>query len=294
MEFVPVKHILSSYTNNNSWFGINYNMNIYRGCCHGCIYCDSRSEVYNIKDFDKVRAKENAVDILSRELKSKRKKGVIGTGSMSDPYNPFEAKYEFTREALKLIDRYNFGIAIATKSNLITRDADILQQIKSHSPVIAKITITTADDRLCRKLEPNAPLASQRFEAISQLSSKGIFTGILLMPVLPFIEDNDENILKIINLAKVNGAKFIYAAFGVTLRQNQRDYFLSKLNEKFPGLSKKYIEEYGYSYVCKSSRAEKLIRLFKKECNKANILYRMEDIIEGYKKESEVKQLSMF
>lgn len=294
MEFVPAKHILSPYMSNNSWFGTNYNMNIYRGCCHGCIYCDSRSEVYNIQDFDKVRAKENAINMLSREIKSKRKKGVIGTGSMSDPYNPLEARHELTREALKVIEKHDFGIAIATKSNLITRDVDILQEINSHSPVIAKITVTTADDALSKKLEPNVALSSQRLEAINKLSSKGIFTGILLMPVLPFIEDNDENILKIISLAKENGAKFIYAAFGVTLRQNQRDYYLNKLNEKFPGLAKRYIEEYGYSYECRSKRAKELIKLFIEECNKANILFRMEDIIAGYKRENEVKQLSLF
>ena len=258
MEFIPAKQILSPYGSNNNWFGTNYTMNIYRGCCHGCIYCDSRSEIYNIQSFDKVRAKENAIAILNKELKGKKKKGVIGTGAMSDPYNPFEGKYEFTREALKLMDRYNFGVAIATKSDLIARDVDILQDIKSHSPVIAKITVTTADDELCKKIEPNVSVSSKRFEAINKLSSKGIFAGVLLMPVLPFIEDSDDNILKIIRLAKENGAKFIYAAFGVTLRQNQRDYFLSKLNEDFPGLAQKYIKEYGFSYECRSGRAKEL------------------------------------
>lgn len=294
MELIPAKQMLSPYGNNNNWFGTNYTMNIYRGCCHGCIYCDSRSEIYNIQSFDKVRAKENAISMLNKELKGKKKKGIIGTGAMSDPYNPFEAEYEFTREALKLMDKYNFGVAIATKSDLIARDLDILQDIKSHSPVIAKITVTTADDELCKKIEPNVSVSSKRFEAINKLSSKGIFAGVLLMPVLPFIEDSDDNILKIIKLAKENGAKFIYTAFGVTLRQNQRDYFLSKLNEHFPGLAQKYIKEYGFSYECQSRRTTELWKLFKSECNKANILYRMEDIIVGYKKENEVKQISLF
>lgn len=293
MEFIPAKQLLSTYRNSN-WFGTNYTMNIYRGCCHGCIYCDSRSEIYNIQNFDRVRAKENAIDILSKELKNKKKKGIIGTGAMSDTYNPFEAKYEFTREALKLMNRYNFGVAIATKSNLITRDLDILRDIKSHSPVICKITVTTSDDELCKKIEPNVATSSKRFEVISKLSSNGIFSGILLMPVLPFIEDSDENILKIIRLAKENGAKFIYPAFGVTLRQNQRHYFLSKLKEQFNSLDQKYIKEYGFSYECQSKRAGELLQIFKSECNKANILYRMEDIISGYKNETDIKQMSLF
>lgn len=294
MEFIYAKHILSTWANNNNWFGTNYNMNIYKGCCHGCIYCDSRSECYQIKDFDIVRAKANAIEILNSELKSKRKKGVVGTGAMSDPYNPLEAKYKLTRSVLELINRYNFGVGIATKSDLITRDIDILKEIKSHSPVLIKITVTTADDNLCKKIEPNVAVASKRFEAINKLSSQGIFTGILLMPVLPFIEDSDENVLKIIRLAKENGARFIYPAFGVTLRQNQRDHFYRKLDEHFHGTTERYIKEYGFSYECRSKRATKLWKLFKEECDKAKILYKMEDIIAGYKKDYEVKQISFF
>ncbi|WP_097027032.1 SPL family radical SAM protein [Clostridium peptidivorans] len=294
MEFISAKQILSTWANNNNWFGTNYNMNIYKGCCHGCIYCDSRSECYQIKDFDIVRAKANAIEILNSELKSKRKRGVVGTGAMSDPYNSLEAEYKLTRSALELINRYNFGIGIATKSDLITRDIDILNEIKSHSPVLIKITITTANDSLCKKIEPNVSVASKRFEAINKLSSQGIFTGILLMPVLPFIEDSDENILKIIRLAKENGAKFIYPAFGVTLRQNQREYFFRKLDEHFYGITERYIKEYGFAYECRSKRATKLWELFKAECDKAKILYKMEDIIAGYKKNYEVKQISFF
>lgn len=294
MDFIPTKQILSPWKKNDSWFGVNYNMNIYKGCCHGCIYCDSRSECYQIKDFDTVRAKANAIGILNKELKSKRKKGVVGTGSMSDPYNPFEDQYKLTRSALELINKYNFGASIATKSSLITRDIDILEKIKKHSPVLAKITITTADDNLCRILEPKVDVASRRFEAINKLSSKGIFAGILLMPVLPFVEDSNENILEIIRLAKENGAKFIYPAFGVTLRQNQRDYFFSKLDQHFCSITEKYIKEYGFSYECSSKRARELWQLFKSECHKARILYNMKDIIDNYKGEYEVKQLSLF
>lgn len=294
MEFISAKQILSPWSNNNNWFGTNYNMNIYKGCCHGCIYCDARSECYQIKDFDIVRAKTNAIEILNSELKRKRKKGIVGTGAMSDPYNPFEGEYKLTRSALELINRYNFGIAIATKSDLITRDIDILNEIKSNSPVLIKITITTANDSLCTKVEPNVAVASKRFEAINKLSSQGIFTGILLMPVLPFIEDSDGNILKIIRLAKESGARFIYPAFGVTLRQNQRDHFFRKLDKHFHGMTEKYIKEYGFSYECRSKRANKLWKLFKEECDKAKILYKMEDIIDGYKRDYEVKQISFF
>jgi DNA repair photolyase len=294
MEFIPAKQILSPFANNDNWFGTNYNMNIYKGCNHGCIYCDSRSECYQIKDFDTVRIKADAIGKLNCELKSKRKKGVVATGAMSDPYNPFEEKYKLTRSSLELINKYNFGASIATKSDLITRDIDILQDIKSHSPTIIKITVTAADDNLCKKLEPNVATASKRFEAINKLSSKGIFTGILLMPVLPFIEDNDENIFEIIRLAKESGAKFIYPAFGVTLRQNQREHFFKKLDESFEGIAEKYINEYGYSYECRSKRSNELWQLFKAECDKANILYKMKDIIEGYKSPYELEQLSLF
>lgn len=294
MEYIESKTILSSYKINNNWFGYNYNMNIYKGCCHGCIYCDSRSECYNIEDFDKVRAKKNAIGILNSELKSKRKKGVVATGAMSDPYNPFEKEYEFTRKALKLINKYNFGVSIATKSNLIIRDIDILKKIKTHSPALAKMTVTTADDKLSKILEPNVCESSKRFEAINKLSSNGIYTGILLMPILPFIEDTEYNIVSIISLAKENGAKFIYPAFGVTLRQNQRDYFFTKVDRYFKDMSNNYIKEYGNSYRCGSKNARKLWNVFKKECDKSNILYKMEDIIKDYKKEYEITQLTLF
>jgi len=192
MEYIKAKKLISQYAYDNSWFDINYNMNIYKGCCHGCIYCDSRSECYQIEDFDRVRAKENAIESIGKELKGKRRKGVIGTGAMSDPYNPLEKKFQLTRGALEEVNKYNFGISIATKSPLITRDIDILKKISSHSPVLIKMTITTFDDDLCKRIEPNVPCSSERFKAIKQLSDNGIYTGILLMPILPFINDTEE------------------------------------------------------------------------------------------------------
>lgn len=294
MEYIPAKTIVSGYGENLNWFGSNYNMNIYKGCCHGCIYCDSRSDCYRVQDFDTVRAKEDAIAIIRRDLKSKRKKGVVATGSMSDPYNPFEKELELTKKALEQIDDCGFGVAIATKSSLIARDIEILKRIGSHSPVICKITITTCDDALAKKIETNVALPSERFEALRKLSQAGIFSGILLMPVLAFITDYEENISKIVAMAKANGASFIYPAFGMTLRENQRDYYYEKLDKTFPGLKQKYIQLYGDSYSCQSPKAKQLYKLFKSECEKFGILYKMKDIISAYKSGYEVSQLSFF
>ncbi len=294
MKFIPAKTILSGYSSDNSWFGNNYNMNIYKGCSHGCIYCDSRSKCYRIENFDQVRAKENALMLLRKELKSKRRTGVIGTGAMSDPYNPFEKKYCLTRGALELIDKYRFGVSIATKSDLITRDLEVLKAIKTHSPVLIKMTITTYDDELCKKIEPHVTLSSKRFVAIQEFSSQGIFSGILLMPVLPFLEDNEENIRGIIRLAYESGAKFIYPAFGVTLRENQKEWYYKNLDEKFPDLREKYIKQFGNAYECRSPKAKALWQLFQEECKRFGIVYKMEDIIKGYKQEFSDNQLSLF
>ena len=297
MYYIDAKQILSGYAENNRWFGLNYNMNLYKGCSHGCIYCDSRSECYGVKNFDSVRAKRNALDILNKELKSKRKKGVIGIGAMSDTYNPFERKLNLTRGALELINRYGFGISIATKSDLILRDIDILKKISNHSPVLIKITITTFNDSLCRKIEPNVVPSSSRFEAIRKLTSEGIFTGILLMPVLPFINDNEENIRSIVRKAKECGAKFIFAyGMGLTLRGNQREYYYEKLSKLFPNelLVKKYMNIYGEKYECSSLEHRKLWDIFKNECERCGILYKMNDIINAYRKNYEETQISLF
>lgn len=294
MEYITAKTIISGYDEKNEWFGCNYNMNIYKGCCHGCIYCDSRSECYRVENFDSVRAKENALLMIQRELKSKRRKGVVGTGSMSDPYNPFERELMLTGNALKLIDSNGFGAAIVTKSDLITRDIDVLQSIKSHSPVLCKITITTCDDSLCKKIEANVSLSSKRFAAVRKLSEAGIYTGVLLMPVLPFINDTKENILGIVRQAKESGARFVYPAFGVTLRANQRDYYYEKLDKLFPGMKDIYMKQFGDKYSCGSPHAKVLYAMFKNECEKLGLLYRMPEIIAGYKSGYEDRQLSLF
>ena len=293
MEFIIAKEILSKIQYDNShWFGTDYNMNLYRGCCHGCIYCDSRSNCYNIIDFDRVRIKKDCIPILEKQLKSKRHSGVIQIGAMSDTYNPFEKKYEVTREALKLIDKYGFGVAIATKSDLILRDIDILKNINTHSPVIVKFSITCGDDNLSKVIEPNVCVSSQRFEAIKKLKDAGIYTGVLMMPLLPFINDTKDNIDKIINQAYKSRANFIYPMFGVTLRANQRFYYYTKLRENFPNLVSKYQNLYGDKYVCNSPNYKSLQSYFEKKCSKLGITYKMEDIISEYKSKFESEQIS--
>lgn len=295
MEYIPAKTIVTK-TRDSQWFGIDYNMNIYKGCCHGCIYCDSRSDCYRIDQFDRVRAKQDALLIIRDDLRRKVKTGVVGTGAMSDPYNPFEKELQLTRHGLELIDAFGFGAAIATKSTLMLRDMDVLESIREHSPVLCKVTITTADDELARKVEPGVALSSQRFAMIEQLSSRGIFTGILLMPVLPFLEDQEDNVLAIVKRAHETGARFIYAAFGMTLRNNQKEWYFDCLEELFPGegLPERYMRTYGNSYECRSTRAKRLWEIFSRECEKYGILYQMKDIVHAYKKAYQVTQISLF
>lgn len=220
---------------------------------------------------------------MNQELKSKRKKGVIGIGAMSDTYNPFEKQYEITRKALELIAYYNFGVSIETKSNLITRDINIFNEINSKSDIILKFTITTANDELSRKIEPNVCVTSERLKAMKKLSDNGIFVGTLLTPIIPFITDSEENIRNVIKLSHDNGAKFVFSMGGVTLRENQREYFYEQLERTFPGLKEKYIKTYGNNYFCYPLN-NNLENVFKEECEKYGLLYKMEDIIKAYKK----------
>lgn len=293
IEQIPAKAILQKVSYDSSkWFGIDYNMNLYRGCCHGCIYCDSRSNCYRIDDFDRVRVKKDASAILRRELKGKRKKGVVGIGAMSDTYNPFEKELCVTRQALKLLADNGFGVAIPTKSTLITRDIDILQQMNQYSPVIAKITITCAEDDTAKLVEPYAATSSERFSALAQLSDAGIFAGVLMMPILPFINDNERNLRGIVRRAKDAGAGFVSPSFGLTLRENQRDFYYDKLKERWPGLDERYRRTYGEKYSCDSPKAKSLYYAFCDECVKQGMLYRMEDIISFYKQRREPHQMA--
>ena len=295
MEFVKAKTILSKVKYGADWYGIDYNVNLYRGCSHGCIYCDSRSNCYHIDNFDVPKGKENALAILENELSKKKEKGVVGIGSMSDTYNPFEKQYELTRGALKLLSKYNFGVSIDTKSDLILRDIDILKEINSKNNVIIKFTITTPNDELSKIIEPRVCASSKRFEAIKMLNDNGIFTGIMMNPVLPFITDNEENIKRLVRMAYESGARFIQTYMGMTLRENQRDYYFEQLDKHFKGLKDKYIKYYGERYNCAVPNYKRLYKVFTDECDKYGILYNMKDIIKAYKKEiKENKQITLF
>lgn len=295
MEFIQAKTILTKVKYGNKWYGIDYNMNLYRGCSHRCIYCDSRSNCYHIDNFDIIRGKENALYILEQELSKKKEKGVIGIGAMSDTYNPLENQYNQTREALKLISKYDFGVSIDTKSDLILRDIDLLKEINSKNNVIIKFTITTPNDELSKIIEPNVCVSSKRLQAIKTLADSGIFVGIMMNPVLPFITDKEEDIKKLVRLAYENGAKFIHTFMSMTLRENQRDYYFDKLDKHFIGLKEKYIKYYGNRYNCVVLNAKRLYKIFTDECNKYGILYNINDIIKAYKKEIKCnEQITLF
>lgn len=296
MDTTKAKTLLSKNKYPEGWFGCDYTMNLYRGCHHGCIYCDSRSECYHNDKFDCVVMKENAIELLRNELSRKKKKGVIGIGAMSDTYNRFEEKYELTRQALQMIQQYHFGVSIETKSDLVVRDIDVLQEIQKHHDVIVKITITTVDDQLSKIIEPGVCPSSQRFLALKEMSRAGLFTGVLLHPVLPFLTDSPQNIENIVKLAYENGAQFIHCYFGVTLRDRQRDYYYQQLDKSFPHLKEKYQRIYHNSYQCLSPHYQQLKYVFEQACQKYGLLYRMEDIIQAYRlhKNQNVEQLSLF
>ena len=292
---IAAKSLLTKVRNGSQWFGVDYNMNIYRGCSHGCIYCDSRSACYRNADFDRVKVKANALAIIRENLRSRRRTpGVIATGAMSDPYNPLERELKLTRGALELIAAAHFGVAVDTKGDLVARDADVLQEIGKNFPAIVKITITTADDGLRKIVEPGAPGTPERFAALRGLAGAGIFCGVLLMPLLPFVNDTPGNILQILHMARDAGAKFVYPAFGLSMRDGQREYLYEKLEASFPGLRAKYAGRYGEKYQCPSPRAHELSEIFAEASERLGLLHRMPDIIAGYMKGYGGRQLTLF
>ena len=294
MQTIPAKTIVTNMKNGAGWFGARYNMNIYRGCPHGCIYCDSRSECYRNDDFGTVCAKENALFIIRDDLRRKIQPGVVSTGAMSDPYNPFEQTELLTRHALELLAAYGFGAAIATKSDLICRDIDVLREIHETAPVLCKLTVTTADDALARKIEPHAPAPSARLDALARLADACLPTCILLMPVLPWITDTAENLREIVRRAKDAGVMGIYPSLGLTMRDRQRAYFYEALDREFPGLKQKYIARYGTRYECGSPNAKALWGVFTRACDEAGIFYQMRDITRRYQRGFDCGQLSFF
>jgi len=285
---IEAKSILIYNKRPSSWFGVHYYLNIYRGCTHGCIYCDSRSECYKIENFDtEVNVKTNAIELLKSALVKKRKKETLGFGSTSDTYNPLELKYGFTRRALELARELRYPVFILTKSNLVVRDLDILCDINNQNYACVAFTITTVDDELAKKIEPNAPLPSKRFEAMSILSSMGIRTGTVIMPMLPYITDTIENIEGIVEKSNKAGANFIYSSFSVTLRDRQREYYYDKIGSE---LKDKYIAKYKNYYSCGVPNYSKLKKRFIELCKKYNISTEMP----SYYKENAKAQMSMF
>ena len=271
---VEARTLLSSHKKPDPVFGVKYTMNLYRGCQHQCIYCDSRSACYQIEDFSDILVKVNAIELLEKELAGKRQKGIIGTGAMSDPYLPLEGQYGLTGRALAVIARLRFPVHIVTKSDLVLKDLDTLREIYKVQASVS-FTITTADDELARKLEPGAPLPSQRFRAMQVLAANGIHTGVTMMPILPFIEDDEENIRKIVSSAAACGAQYVIPWFAVTLRDRQRAHFYAQLDCLFPGMREQYQKAFGERYECRTRNADRLEGIFQGLCQQYGLVTRV-------------------
>ncbi|MBQ2635972.1 MAG: radical SAM protein [Methanobrevibacter sp.] len=256
-------------------------MNLYRGCTHGCIYCDSRSDVYSMNHkFEDIEVKENSIELLKKEL-LKRPKAMIGTGSMTDPYVPLEKHLGYLRKSLELIYRYGFGFTCITKSDLVLRDLDLLKKINEKSKAVVQMTLTTADDNLCRILEPNVCPTSRRFEVLNILKEEGIPTVVWLSPILPYINDTYENIDSILDMCiEANVRGIICFGIGLTLRDGNRQYFYSKLDEHFPGLKQRYIREFGNAYSIASPNNVELMKLFEEKTSQNNILNNPDDVFD--------------
>ncbi len=250
-------------------------MNIYRGCTHGCIYCDSRSEIYGkTYSFEDIEVKINATQLLEKELSKKRSRCMIVTGAMTDPYIPLEKELTYTRKCLKIIEKHEFGVALLTKSDLILRDIDILKRISEKAKCVVQMTLTTYDEELCRIIEPNVCGTKRRFEVLKEMRSAGIPTIVWLTPILPFINDSEENIKGILNYCKQAGVKGILSfGIGMTLRSGNCEYYYQKLDEYFPGLKREYMRKYGSSYGLRSPNSRKLECIIKNFCKENNMLY---------------------
>lgn len=269
MHFVDAKGILTGGKG-------HYGMNIYRGCSHGCIYCDSRSTCYQFSHaFEDIEVKQNAPELLEQALKSKRQKGMIGTGSMSDPYMHCEEQLKLTRKCLEIIYKYGFGAAIQTKSDRILRDIDLLEEINRRAKSVVQITLTTWDKQLCQIIEPNVCNTQRRIEVLEAMREREIPTVVWLTPILPFINDTEENILAILNAcAQVKVKGIICFDMGLTLREGDREYYYAALDRHFPGLKEKYISTYGDAYEIPSLQSTRLMNLFTTFCRDHGILYR--------------------
>lgn len=289
MHYVKAKGILSAKNG----------MNLYRGCTHGCIYCDSRSKCYHMEhDFEDIEIKENSLELLEDALRRKRKKCMIGTGAMTDPYIPLEMEEQKVRKSLELIYKYGFGFTVLTKSDRILRDLDLLKKINERAKCVVQMTLTTYNEELCKKIEPNVATTKRRFEVLKILRDAGIPTVVWLCPILPFINDTKENIEGILNYcieAKVYG--IICFDMGLTLREGNREFFYAKLDELFPGMKERYIKNYGNSYELSSPDGHELMKLFKQKCEENNIVCDIEKVFEylnTFETDSDFEQLSLF
>lgn len=289
---IRAKTLLARTRNPESWFGADYTLNIYRGCHHGCIYCDSRSECYGITDFEEVQVKANVLDLLARELVHKPYGKVVGTGAMSDPYVPPERTYNLTGRALGMILAAGLGIHIVTKSDMVTRDAAILARLAQIRASVA-FTVTTTDDRLAGIVEPGAPSPSRRFAAMAQLAEAGVLTGVTLMPVLPLIQDTPQAITDILERTAAAGGRFAVAYFGLTMRNRQREHFYEQLDRHFPGVRVRYEALYGGRYSCLSPQARALRELSQETCGRLGLLTDMRAIAEA-SGPPRPRQLSLF
>ena len=289
MHFVDAKGILSSHNG----------MNLYRGCTHGCIYCDSRSECYQMKhDFEDIEVKQNAPELLEKALRSKRKKCMIGTGAMCDPYMHCEEQLRLTRRCLELIDEYGFGVTVQTKSDRILRDLDILKSINRKAKCVVQMTLTTYDEDLCRIVEPKVCTTKRRYEVLQIMKENGIPTVVWLSPILPYINDTRENIEGILEYCRKAGVYGIICfGMGLTLRQGDREYYYAALDKYFPGLREKYHRKFVYAYEIPSDRQGELMRYFYGFCKENRIVSDAEQVfayLREFPEDKGYEQLSLW
>lgn len=289
MHYKAVKGILSAKNG----------MNLYRGCSHGCIYCDSRSKCYQIlHDFEDIEVKENAVELLENALRRKRKKCMIGTGAMTDPYIPLELELGMMRECLELIEEYGFGVSILTKSDRILRDLDILKRIHEKTKCVVQMTMTTYDEDLCKIIEPNVCTTKRRYEVLKIMQENGIPTVIWMTPILPFLNDTKENLNGILDYCADAGVYGILCfGMGLTLREGNREYFYEKLDRYFPGMKEKYIATYGNQYEIPSPNSQELMERFQEKCRKYGIVSNGNEIfkyLSAFEEKNTGKQMNVF
>ena len=270
MHFVNAKGILSAQNG----------MNVYRGCTHGCIYCDSRSVCYHMEHaFEDIEVKQNAPELLEKALRAKRRKCMIGTGAMCDPYLHCEKDLQITRKCLEVIDRYGFGVSLLTKSDLVLRDLPLLKSIHQKAKCVVQMTLTTADEALCRIVEPHVCGTARRVEVLRVLREEGIPTVVWFCPVLPFLNDTEENVRAILNACFEVGVRGVLSfGMGLTLREGDREYFYQQLDRHFPGLKQRYVRAFGLSYECPSPRADELMALFDRECGLHGVMHFPDEI----------------